>query len=117
MSTAQHIYHLAAAADWQAAQADGRYRGSPDDLRDGFMHFSTGAQVAESAARHRAGRTDQVLLCVRVDRLGQDLRWESSRGGQLFPHLYAPLDVGLVMSAVPLPLGPDGAHVFPALLP
>lgn len=117
MSTAQHIYHLAAAADWQVAQADGRYRGSPDDLRDGFMHFSTGAQVAESAARHRAGRADQILICVAADALGPDLRWEISRGGQLFPHLYAPLDVAKVLSAVPLPLGADGRHVFPALLP
>lgn len=117
MSTAQHIYHLAAAADWQAAQADGRYCGSPDDIRDGFMHFSTGAQVVESAARHRAGRTDQVLLCIASAALGQDLRWEPSRGGQLFPHLYAPLDVTKVLSAVALPLGPDGRHVFPALLP
>lgn len=117
MSTAQHIYHLAAAADWQAAQADGRYGGSPDDIRDGFMHFSTGMQVAESAARHRAGRTDQILLCVRSDALGRDLRWEPSRDGQLFPHLYTPLDVTSVMSAVPLPLGSDGRHVFPALQP
>lgn len=117
MSTAQHIYHLAAAADWQAALATGHYRGSPDDIRDGFMHFSTGAQVAESAARHRAGRADQILICVAAAALGQDLRWEPSRGGQLFPHLYAPLDVAAVASAVPLPLGSDGRHVFPALLP
>jgi uncharacterized protein (DUF952 family) len=117
MSTAQHIYHLAAAADWQAALATGRYSGSPDDRRDGFMHFSDGAQVVESAARHRAGRTDQILVCVVSAALGQDLRWEPSRGGQLFPHLYGPLDVAIVLSAVPLPLGSDGRHVFPALLP
>lgn len=117
MSTAQHIYHLAAAADWRAAQATGLYRGSPDDHRDGFMHFSTAAQVAESAARHRAGRADQVLLCIPAAALGQDLRWEISRGGQLFPHLYAALDIAKVISAVPLPVGPDGRHAFPALLP
>ncbi|MBN9530043.1 MAG: DUF952 domain-containing protein [Alphaproteobacteria bacterium] len=117
MSTAQHIYHLAAAADWQAAQATGLYRGSPDDLRDGFMHFSTAAQVAESAARHRAGRTDQILLCLSAASLGQDLRWETSRGGQLFPHLYAALDIAKVVSAVALPLGADGRHDFPPLLP
>ncbi len=117
MSTAQHIYHLAAAADWQAALATGLYRGSPDDIRDGFMHFSDGAQVAESAARHRAGRTDQILVCIASATLGQDLRWEVSRGGQLFPHLYAPLDIRKVLSTEPLPLGPDGRHVFPALLP
>lgn len=117
MSMPEHIYHLAAVADWQAALADGLYRGSPDDIRDGFMHFSTGLQVAESAARHRAGRTDQILICVRSAALGPDLRWEPSRGGQLFPHLHAPLDVAKAVSAVPLPLGSDGRHVFPALLP
>ncbi len=113
--TGQLIYHLAAAADWQAAQAGGLYHGSPDDHRDGFLHFSTAAQVVESAARHRAGRADQVLIAVDPARVGATLRWEPSRGGALFPHLYGPLRVDQVAAVTPLPLGPDGRHRFPAL--
>jgi len=109
------IYSLCLATDWQAALALGEYRGSADDRRDGFLHFSTAAQVAESAARHRAGVPDLMLLCVDPASLGPALRWETSRGGQLFPHLYAPLAVKNVTRAVPLALGPDGRHVFPHL--
>ncbi len=108
-----HIYNLCRAGDWAAARETGRYLGSADDLRDGFIHFSTAAQVSASAAKHRAGVTDLMLLCVRVDALGDALRWEPSRGGALFPHLYGPLPVTCVHRADPLPLGPDGAHVFP----
>lgn len=115
MQTISTVYHLAAAADWAAAQATGSYRGSPDDLRDGFMHFSTAAQVTESAAKHRAGRRDQILLVVTVDRLGLDLVWEVSRGGAYFPHLYRDLKVSDVVEAIPLELGADGRHVFPPL--
>ena len=115
MTATRIIYHLAAEADWLAAQKVGTYRGSPDDLRDGFMHFSTAEQVVESAAKHRKGRADQILLAVRIDRLGLDLKWEASRGGALFPHLYRPLAVSEVEQAVTLPLGPDGRHAFPPL--
>jgi uncharacterized protein (DUF952 family) len=107
------IYHLASAADWDQAKADGVYRGSPDDHRDGFMHFSTAAQVAESAARHRAGRTDVVLVAADAVRLGDALRWEPSRGGALFPHLYGDLPLDAVTATWPLALGADGRHVFP----
>ena len=107
------IFHMCKRADWLSAQTSGVYMGSGDDLRDGFMHFSTAAQVAESAARHRAGVADLVLIAVNADDLGPALKWESSRGGQLFPHLYGPLDITRVASAAPLPVGDDGYHVFP----
>jgi len=87
------------------------------DERDGFIHFSTSAQLAETAARHFAGATGQVLVAVEVASLGPALKWEPSRGGDLFPHLYAPLPLAAVKWAVPLRLGPDGRHVFPELEP
>lgn len=109
------IYHMAAIADWQAASLSGLYAGSGDDLRDGFIHFSTAAQVVESAAKHRKGRDDLLLLFVQAETLGDALVWEAARGGQLFPHLYGKLEPQQAYRVVPLPLGPDGRHVFPAL--
>jgi len=89
------------------------FRGSEVDRRDGFIHFSTAAQLPETAARHFAGRSD--LLLVRVDsaKLGSRLKWEPSRGGMLSPHLYGELDLTVVLKVEPLPLGPDGQHIFP----
>lgn len=113
--TERFIYNLCRAGDWQAAQADGKYHGSADDRRDGFIHFSTAAQVRESAARHRAGVADLLLLTVEAAALGAALRWEPSRGGELFPHLYAPLPVAAVARVDELTLGGDGRHVFPPL--
>jgi uncharacterized protein (DUF952 family) len=91
------------------------FRGSEVDLRDGFIHFSSAAQVVETAGKHFAGQSD--LLLVRIDgaKLGDSLKWESSRGGALFPHLYGELDLTAVTRVEPLPLGPGGRHVFPAL--
>jgi uncharacterized protein (DUF952 family) len=109
------IYHLCRAGDWRAAAASGEYRGSADDLRDGFIHFSTAAQVKESAAKHRAGVPDLLLLAVNAQALGAALKWEPARGGALFPHLYGALPVDAVKSATALPLGPDDRHVFPPL--
>ena len=103
------------ADEWQAAEAAGAYRGSSQDAADGFIHFSTAAQIVESAARHRAGQDGLVLLAVDARRLGGALRWEASRGGQLFPHLYGPLPLDAVIETRPLPLGADGRHVFPPL--
>lgn len=108
------IYHMCRAEEWQAAQASGFYLGSSQDVADGFIHFSTAEQVVESAAKHRAGQTGLVLLAVDVAALGDALKWEPSRGGQLFPHLYGPLPTGAVRSARELPLGADGRHLFPA---
>ena len=109
------IYKILPRADWQAVQAAGRFEGSAVDLADGFIHFSTAAQVEETAARHFAGEADLLLVAVDPKALGEHLRFEPSRGGDLFPHLYAPLHAEAVRWVRPLPLGPDGRHVFPEL--
>jgi uncharacterized protein (DUF952 family) len=109
------IYKICPAALWREAERDGVFRGSADDRRDGFIHFSTAAQVAETAAKHFAGQSDLVLLRVDASSLGAALKWEASRGGALFPHLYGDLGLDAVMTAEPLPLGPGGQHEFPPL--
>lgn len=109
------IYKIFTAGEWAALERDGETRGAPVDLADGYIHFSAADQAAETAAKHFSGRGDLVLAAVDADRLGPALRWEPSRGGALFPHLYAPLRRGAVVRAAPLPLGPDGRHVFPPL--
>ena len=110
------IYHMCRQDEWRAAQAGGSYAGSSQDRADGFIHFSTAAQVVVSAAKHRTGQTGLVLLRVDPEKLGDALKWEASRGGSLFPHLYGDLPVGAVIAAYDLPLGGDGRHVFPAEL-
>lgn len=110
------IYTLVRAADWRAAEAAGAYAGSADDARDGFLHFSTAAQVRASAAKHRAAVPDLVLVEADAAALGGALKWEAASGGKrpgLFPHLYAPLPLSAVVRAVALPLGADELHVFP----
>lgn len=107
------IYKICPAALWRQAEAEGVFRGSPVDLADGFIHFSTAEQAKETAAKHFAGQCDLVLVAVDSEPLGGILQWEPSRGGALFPHLYAPLDVKDAISVVPLPLGADGQHQFP----
>lgn len=109
------IFKIIAQPDWEAARPTGRFDGAPVDIADGYIHFSTAAQVEETAARHFAGRTDLMLLAVDPAPLGAALRWEPSRGGALFPHLYAPLPVTAVLWARALPLGADGRHIFPDL--
>ena len=114
------IYTMARAADWREAEALGEYRGSADDRRDGFLHFSTADQLRASAAKHRAGEADLLLVEVEAAALGPALRWEPAAGGKrpgLFPHLYGPLPLPAVRSAAPLPLGADGAHLFPPGIP
>jgi uncharacterized protein (DUF952 family) len=108
------IHHMCREEEWAAAKLSGSYPGSSQDAADGFIHFSTASQIVESAARHRAGQTGLVLLSVPARLLGDALKWEPSRGGELFPHLYGPLPVDAVTAADPLPLGPDGRHVFPS---
>src|ERR1700686_3971180 len=107
------IYHMCPAEARASAVREGEYRGGADDLRDGFIHFSTADQVAESARRHRAGQAGLVLIVVESARLAERLKWEKSRGGDLFPHLYGPLEPAEIASDRPLPLGPDGEHLFP----
>jgi uncharacterized protein (DUF952 family) len=97
------IYKLLPAAEWAEAKIRGGYDGSAVDRRDGFVHFSAREQVVETAARHFAGQTDLVLLTVDPDQLGTELRWEPSRGGALFPHLYGPLPVSAVVAVAPVP--------------
>ncbi|HZT87669.1 MAG TPA: DUF952 domain-containing protein [Stellaceae bacterium] len=109
------VYHMCRAEAWEEAVREGVYRGSEQDRRDGFMHFSTADQIVESARRHRAGEPDLVLIAVEDCVLGTRLRWEPSRNGRLFPHLYGPLDPAEAARVQPLPLGPDGLHVFPPL--
>jgi uncharacterized protein (DUF952 family) len=111
------IYKICSAELWREAEQAGLFRGAPLDARDGFIHFSTAPQVAETAARHFAGATGQVLVAVDAGALGERLKWEPSRGGDLFPHLYGALALEAVLWAAPLPLGPDGRHVFPELAP
>lgn len=109
------IYHICRREEWAAAEAAGRYDGSSQDHADGFIHFSAADQLAASAARHRAGQDGLVLLTVDAAVLGEALKWEPSRGGQLFPHLYGPLPRAAVRRVDDLPLGPDGRHRFPPL--
>jgi uncharacterized protein (DUF952 family) len=107
------IYKLLPGHAWCGAVEAGSFRGSPLDIADGFIHFSTAAQVRETAAKHFAGARDLVLVAVPVAALGPSLKWEPSRGGDLFPHLYASLSVSLALWVKPLPLGSDGVHAFP----
>ena len=107
------IYKICPAAEWRAAEAAGIYSGSAVDRRDGFIHFSTAAQVRETAARHFAGQSDLTLISVDPAKLGAALKWEPSRGGAPFPHLYADLPLAAVLQADPLPLDASGRHVFP----
>lgn len=110
------IYKIATAAEWAAATTAGEYSGAPVDVADGFIHFSTASQVRETAARHFAGQDGLILTALDADALGEALRWEPSRGGGLFPHLYRPFAMTEVIWAKALPVE-DGAHDFTGLLP
>jgi uncharacterized protein (DUF952 family) len=110
------IYKISRASVWREAERTGVFAGAPVDLADGFIHFSTATQVRETAARHFAGQGDLLLLAVDAAALGPALRYEPSRGGDVFPHLYATLPLSAVRWAKPLPLGPGG-HQFPELEP
>ena len=111
------VYKICPRGLWREAEATGRFTGAPIDRQDGFIHFSTAAQVAETAARHFAGQADLLLIAVEADALGEAMRFEPSRGGDLFPHLYGTLPLDAVISVQPLLLGADGRHVVPAGFP
>lgn len=106
------IYKIFRAPEWRQLQQDGQTDGAPIDLADGFLHFSTAAQAAETAAKHFAGATDLWLAAIDEAALGDTLKWEISRGDALFPHLYRRLTLAEVIWCKPLPLGPNG-HDFP----
>jgi uncharacterized protein (DUF952 family) len=109
------IYKICPEALWREAENAGRFDGAPIDLADGYIHFSTAQQVRETAAKHFAGQTDLLLVAVDAEPLGDALKWEVSRGGALFPHLYAELPASAALWVKDLPLGPDGAHQFPEM--
>lgn len=111
------VYKICPAELWRRAEAAGSFKGAGIDLADGFIHFSTAAQVRRTATLHFVGQTDLLLVAVDAARLEGALRWEPSRGGDLFPHLYAPLPLAAVRWVKPLPLGDDGAHRFPEIEP
>jgi uncharacterized protein (DUF952 family) len=106
------IYKIFRRPEWDAFRDVGTTAGAPIDLADGFIHISTAAQVAETAAKHFADESDLVLVALDDARLGPSLKWEPSRGGQLFPHLYRALSLGDVVWDKSLPLGATG-HIFP----
>lgn len=111
------IYKICSRSAWDAAVAAGSFTGAPVDLADGYIHFSTASQLAETASRHFRGQRELVVVAVDVAALGPALKWEPSRGGDLFPHLYAPLDVASARDVRDLTLDDQGNPVIPGDLP
>jgi uncharacterized protein (DUF952 family) len=111
------IYKICPASAWREAERRGVYLGSADDSRDGFIHFSTAPQVRETVKKHFSGQAGLFLVSVDADLLGAALRWEPSRGGDLFPHLYGELDLGAVTGVMELHARADGSHDIPELQP
>jgi uncharacterized protein (DUF952 family) len=111
------IYKICERTSWRLAEQTGTYAGSAVDARDGFIHFSTAAQLAETMEKHFAGGRDLLLVAVEADRLSPALKWEPSRGGDLFPHLYATLPLSAVRWIKPLPDEVAGRRVLPELAP
>lgn len=106
------IYKIFRRSEWDSFKAAGRTEGAPIDLHDGFIHLSTSAQVAETAARHFASESDLVLVALDAEALADDLKWEPARGGALFPHLFRTMVAADVIWDKSLPLGAAG-HIFP----
>ena len=113
MTASTLIYKIVPADLWRDAERIGAFQGSAVDLADGFIHFSTASQARETARRHFAGAADLLLVAVEPGPLGDRLRWEPSRGGDLFPHLYGPLPTASAAWVEALQLNPAGAHLFP----
>ena len=113
----EFIYKICPEALWRKAEKSGRFDGAPVDLADGYIHFSRAAQLRETAARHFAGQDGLLLVAIDPEALEGQLRWEPSRGGELFPHLYSPLPMSAVRNVEPLPMDGSGGHVFPAGIP
>ena len=111
------IYKICERTAWRLAEQTGTYRGSPADVRDGFIHFSTAAQLAGTMAKHFAGQRQLLLVAVDAEALGSGLKWEPSRGGELFPHLYAALPLSAVRWTKPLADEIAGRRAVPELTP
>lgn len=111
------IYKICPASAWREAERQGAYQGSADDARDGYIHLSTATQVPGTAAKYFAGQKGLFLVAVDAGALGDSLKWEPARGGELFPHLYGELDFNAVISVTDLPLRSDGSHTIPELTP
>ena len=111
------IYKICERTSWRLAKQTGTYRGSAADARDGFIHFSTAAQLAGTLAKHFAGHRELLLVAIDAGALGEALKWEPSRGGELFPHLYAALPVTAVRWTKPVPDEVSGRRVLPELAP
>ncbi len=111
----QIIYKICPEGLWREAETAGVFNGASIDLTDGYIHFSTAEQSRETAAKHFAGQEGLLLVAVDTTKLGDALKYEVSRGGALFPHLYAPLALSAVRWVKPLPVGSSGAHDFPDL--
>jgi uncharacterized protein (DUF952 family) len=110
---ADPVYKILAEAALRAAKSEGRFMGTGDDLRDGFIHLSAAHQVAGTLATHYPGEEDLLLLTLDTERLGPGLKWEPSRDGELFPHLYGPLPLDAILSADLLELDDDNRHILP----
>jgi uncharacterized protein (DUF952 family) len=110
------LYKIMSKKEWETAQAQGIYEGSEVDRKDGFIHLSAAHQVRTTAQKHFSGKSDLVLISVREENLGPSLKWEASRGSELFPHIYGPLQLDAVGETAPLPLV-NGVHQFPEGLP
>ena len=113
----RRIYKICSASAWREAERQGVYRGSADDIRDGFIHFSLPSQLAETARKHFFGQTGLFLIEVDADALGDALRWEPSRSDELFPRLYGELDLGAVTNVLDMHTRADGSHDIPELAP
>lgn len=116
-AVATSIYKICDEALWREAERAGVFRGASIDRRDGFIHFSSATQLRATAAKHFAGVRNLLLIAVDADALGAALKWEVSRDGDVFPHLYGSLPLTAVLWVEPLPLGIDRRHVFPELIP
>jgi uncharacterized protein (DUF952 family) len=106
------VFKIVSSTEWRAAEASGVFAGAAVDRADGYIHFSTAAQAPETAEKWFGGRDDLTLVAIDADALGAQLRWEPSRGGALFPHLYGELPLTAVVWSRPLPLTEDGRHRF-----
>lgn len=107
------IYKVTSKDQWSSAEAVGYFEGAGIDRSDGFIHFSSAAQLIETVSKHFVRQDDLLIVCVDADKLGEHLRWEASRGGDLFPHLYGALALSAVVETMELPLDETGIHVFP----